>query len=123
MSCILLVEDHEATRHGICQVLRGWRHVVHSAASVLEAKDLLAQHEIDLLISDIDLPDGTGWELVHLAKSSVACPAIAMSGSFSDDDVRASLKAGFCSHLSKPLRAEPLARAIVQALGPEVQPA
>ena len=116
MSRILVVEDHEPTRLRLTQVLRGWGHEVYSVATVFEAKQVLDQFPIDLLISDIDLPDGSGWELGRIARLCTRCPAIAMSGASTDDDVRMSLGAGFCVHLSKPLSAQPFADAVTDAL-------
>jgi CheY-like chemotaxis protein len=117
MCRILLVEDHEATRLGLSDVLRGWEHEVHAADSLTQALQLISHTSFDLLISDIDLPDGTGWELARYLESDNRPPAIAMSGSSTEEDIRTSLNAGFKTHLAKPLRAKPLAQAIEEALG------
>ena len=63
---------------------------------------LATDRNLDLLISDIELPDGTGLELMRQLRER-GLPAIAMSGYGSEEDVRASLDAGFTEHLTKPV--------------------
>ena len=58
----------------------------------------------DLVISDLGLPDGTGFELMtKLQGLQPGLRGIALSGYGMDDDVRRSLDAGFIAHLVKPV--------------------
>ena len=59
--------------------------------------------DLDLLISDIELPDGTGLELMREIGDEQNLPGIAMSGFGSEEDVRFSREAGFAVHLTKPI--------------------
>lgn len=72
------------------------------AERLSEALRLTADRPLDLLISDIELPDGTGLELMKQLYGR-GLPAIAISGYGSEEDVRASLGAGFVEHLTKPI--------------------
>ena len=62
---ILLVEDHDDTRKAMEMFLRVQGHRTQVAAGVEEALDLAAKSNarFDLLLSDLRLPDGTGWNL------------------------------------------------------------
>jgi CheY-like chemotaxis protein len=99
---ILLVEDNKDTLKYIALVLGARGHAVTVAERLSEAVLAAADQSFDLLISDIELPDGTGLELMrHLRGREL--PAIALSGYGSEEDVRASLEAGFAQHLTKPV--------------------
>jgi CheY-like chemotaxis protein len=99
---ILLVEDNKDTLKYIALVLGARGHVVTVAERLSEAIPAAADPALDLLISDIELPDGTGLELMrHLRARGL--PAIALSGYGSEEDVQASLEAGFAEHLTKPV--------------------
>jgi CheY-like chemotaxis protein len=66
----------------------------------------------DVLLSDLQLPDGTGLELVQELAARGAVPAIAMSGYGTENDVRRSREAGFAKHLVKPVAIEHVLQAI-----------
>jgi CheY-like chemotaxis protein len=69
-------------------------------AAALEAA---AEGSFDLVISDIELPDGSGLELMQRLGGGVEMPGIALSGFGSDDDIQMSKAAGFSEHLTKPV--------------------
>jgi CheY-like chemotaxis protein len=56
-----------------------------------------------LLISDIELPDGSGLDLMWKLRSKGAVMGIALSGFGSSEDVEQSHSAGFVEHLTKPV--------------------
>jgi len=68
--------------------------------------------EFDLLISDIELPDGSGLDLMRELGPGRGLPGIAMSGFGSDTDLAQSRAAGFLEHLVKPIDARALDTAI-----------
>jgi CheY-like chemotaxis protein len=67
----------------------------------------------DVLISDIELPDGSGLDLMRELRGRV--PGIAISGFGTSEDVQQSLEAGFALHLTKPIEANRLESAILEA--------
>src|SRR5262245_18864691 len=71
---ILLVEDHDDTRWGMELFLRTHGHRAQVAAGVQEALDLAATFDtrFDLLLSDLRLPDGNGWDLLRRLGEGVA---------------------------------------------------
>jgi CheY-like chemotaxis protein len=111
---ILLVEDHADTLRYLGLILRRRGDEVTAAASLAAARRALAG-DFDLLISDIELPDGSGLDLLR-ELGPRALPAIALSGYGSEDDVRESRAAGFTVHLVKPVLAEVLDEAIGRAI-------
>jgi DNA-binding response OmpR family regulator len=66
-SRVLVVEDDEYLRSIIQRNLAARGHVVREAASVAEGVAALAQETPDLLILDINLPDGSGWDVLRQA--------------------------------------------------------
>ena len=108
---ILLVEDHSDTARAICRLLRGEGHEVTAVASVAEAARAASESRFGLLICDIDLPDGSGLEVVRRADLADT-PSIALSGHSSTEEWRASYDAGFDEYLTKPISAQALESAI-----------
>ncbi len=104
---ILLVEDDAGIRGGLNRLVNGLGHRTHITQNIREALDLaiVGNQTFDLLLSDINLPDGNGWELLQGLNDSGRRPwrAIAMSGHCSMQDLTKSRRAGFDYHLSKPV--------------------
>jgi DNA-binding response OmpR family regulator len=119
---ILLVEDNADTLCYLELVLRRHGYAVTAAASLAAARRALAGGAFDLLISDIELPDGSGLDLLR-ERPEPAIPAIALSGYGSEDDVRESRSTGFAVHLVKPVLAEALDAAIVRVVRSRETPA
>lgn len=109
---ILLVEDHEDTRHTLSRLIQKWGHSVSSAASVAEALQLATKERFDLLVSDLGLPDAHGTDLMRELRKTSAIQGIAVSGFGTEDDIQRSLAAGFRAHLAKPLGTQKLKAAI-----------
>jgi CheY-like chemotaxis protein len=112
-----MVEDHEHTSLVMSRLLRRSGHEVLTATTVQTALDVLRSTKIDLLVSDLGLPDGNGFQVMReLAKRSEA-KGIAVSGYGMDEDVAQSSAAGFSAHLTKPISPEQLQRAIEEVTG------
>jgi PAS domain S-box-containing protein len=110
---VLLAEDDAATVEAAAGVLRRRGHVVTMATSLSRAL-AVASDEFDVVVSDLDLGDGSGLELMRHVRSRGDTPGIAVSGYATEDDVRQSVEAGFAVHLAKPITAEMLESAIRQ---------
>jgi CheY-like chemotaxis protein len=105
---ILVVDDHEDTARLMCQLLRKQKFMVRSAGSIRSAVDEVRREAIDLLISDITLPDGSGLDLMRRLGADKPLLGIAISGRGGEADVAASLAAGFARHLTKPIEFDEL---------------
>jgi PAS domain S-box-containing protein len=113
---ILLVDDHRDTRLVLELLLSNAGHVVHTAESVADAVDKAGGTDIDLVISDIGLPDGTGYDLLRRIRERKPVPAIALSGFGMEEDLQKSRRAGFAVHLTKPVTFNQIQSAIDEAL-------
>jgi CheY-like chemotaxis protein len=80
------------------------------------------QEDFDLLISDIGLPDRSGYELMRELHESKGLRGIALSGFGMENDVTRSRAAGFSEHLTKPINFERLDEAIRNLLEAETIP-
>lgn len=100
---IFLVENHEDTRRYFTLYLQHMGHTVISATTMKEALETLPSSGCDVLISDIGLPDGSGWELMEQVRLERPVYAIAMSGYGMTADRARSKAAGFREHLLKPI--------------------
>ena len=85
---VLLVEDNHDTLRYLTAILQKRNYNV-VPVDRLSAAFAAAEHsQFDLLISDIELPDGTGLELIHGLGGGRKLPGIAISGFGSDEDLR-----------------------------------
>ncbi len=82
--------------------LENMGHHVQVAPDMTTALERLPQTQIDLLISDIGLPDGDGWELMTRLGPKRDFLAVAMSGCGANADKAKSRAAGYWHHLLKP---------------------
>ncbi|HPZ97274.1 MAG TPA: PAS domain S-box protein [Phycisphaerae bacterium] len=113
---ILLAEDHQAIAEMLEITLAGEGYSVSVADSVNEAIAIVRKRPIDLLLSDLRLRDGTGWDLMRRLRQVRLVPAIAMSGYSDKAYVEQSRSAGFADYLVKPLDEEVLLTAVRRVL-------
>jgi CheY-like chemotaxis protein len=109
---ILLVEDHSATASAIRKYLEVTGYAVHIAPDVRCAREYAQENEFDVLLSDLKLPDGTGWELMRALRRDGDVAGVAISGYGSAQDMERSRAAGFGLHLVKPLSPDELTAAL-----------
>jgi CheY-like chemotaxis protein len=108
---VLVVDDHSHVRSMLCEVLMQWGWEADGATSPAEGLDLLERGAYDVLLTDFQMPDMTGVELVERARArSAALRVIMLTGSGADLDL-ASRRLGF-TLLHKPLDLGRLRRAL-----------
>ena len=112
---IFVVENHPDTLHFLTLFLEELGHTVFSATTMAQALQALPTADCDVLISDIGLPDGNGWELLRSVKLPHPIYAIAMSGFGMNADRLKSKEAGFRHHLLKPFVPDDLDTALAEA--------
>jgi signal transduction histidine kinase/ActR/RegA family two-component response regulator len=114
---ILLVEDHADTAEAMAELLRLLGHRVTVAGGVAAALAAAEGEDgLDLVISDLGLPDGSGLDVMRRLSASRCLPGIALSGYGMEEDVRRSLEAGFDRHLTKPVSLQALEATIWQVV-------
>ena len=82
-----------------------------------EALAILARGAIDVLVSDIGMPELDGYELIQKIRSATpAPPALALSAYAAAEDVERARRAGFQRHLAKPVTPDHLVEAVAGLL-------
>jgi PAS domain S-box-containing protein len=109
---LLLVEDHHDTARTISRLLRSAGFAVTTATDLASASAAADREPFDVLVSDLGLPDGDGYELMRRIRAIRRMPGIAMSGYGMNEDRRRSREAGFSEHLVKPIDLPQLIAAI-----------
>ena len=113
---IFVVEDHPDTLDALCLYLKHVGHSVRCARSKREALSKICQGSYDVLISDIGLSDGNGWDLLREIADCRPPFAIAISGYGTAADRERSAEAGFRHHLIKPVSLDKLAAVLDEAV-------
>jgi len=116
---VLVVDDHFDTCTGMKMMLerRGYRVTVAHTAD--QAVERTRHEEFDLVISDIGLPDRSGYELMQELSTTKGLRGIALSGFGMENDVSRARAAGFSKHLTKPINFDRLEESIQNLLEPE----
>jgi two-component system, chemotaxis family, CheB/CheR fusion protein len=104
MCAILLVEDHYDTRLAFAAILRSWGHRVDTSASVASSLQFLDANTVDVVLSDIGLPDRNGYDFIAEARERYPRMAtIAISAYFTAADQQRGNEAGFDMYFAKPV--------------------
>jgi len=100
-------------------LLAGLGYAVKTAGDAATALELASKESFDMLISDIGLPDETGYELMKKIRERNPIKGIAVTAYGTAEDVRKSRDAGFSEHLLKPVESSRLHEAIQRVLALE----
>jgi CheY-like chemotaxis protein len=107
---ILYIEDNLNTARAMKVMLELKGHRVELAGTVSEALQALERDPFDVVLSDITLPDGTGYDV--LSRASRPLKAIALSGYTGAQDRQDALDKGFAEYVTKPFQIGELLLAI-----------
>jgi len=103
---VLVVDDQQDARELVVAILLHHGAEVLGASSVDEALKLLVETQIDVLVSDIGMPQRDGHDLIRKLRESTAharLPAIALTAYAHETDRARALQAGYDVHLAKPV--------------------
>lgn len=102
---VLLLEDDKGLIEGLVYSLEKKGFEVQAAGSVREAKLLLREREYDLLLLDVTLPDGTGFDVCQMLRSTGnQVPIIFLTASDEEVNVIRGLDCGGDDYITKPFR-------------------
>ena len=104
---ILLVEDNKSITKALTYNLEQNKYKVLSAETVAEAKELLKTEKIDLIILDITLPDGNGFDLYKEIKK-VGISTIFLTARDDENDIVKGLELGAEDYVTKPFSSREL---------------
>lgn len=99
---ILLLEDDPALGQGIRLALQTEDLQIHVSRTLAEAKERLASAAYDLMILDINLPDGSGLELLTEIRRNSSLPVILLTANDMETDIVAGLELGADDYITKP---------------------
>ncbi len=111
---VLLIEDHDSSRETLARLLVARGLEVVQADSAQEAFEKARNQQFDLVISDIGLPDQSGYEVMKALRAQYGFRGIALSGYGTEQDIARSKDAGFSAHLTKPVSADVLDETLAQ---------
>ena len=103
MEHIFLLEDDSTLRHGIALALETAQRVITQAETLAQATKILAAETFSLLILDINLPDGSGLDLLHnLRSNGDSTPVILLTANDLELDEVIGLETGADDYITKP---------------------
>ncbi len=114
---LLVVEDHADSAELLAELLESHGHTVSVATTAKAALALASQNSYDVIVSDVGLPDSSGYELMNELRTRYAVKGIAVTGSSREADVERGRAAGFSFHLVKPVSVRTLEAALEQVAG------
>ena len=118
--CVLVVDDDSDSLRATLRLLELNGYTAHGASGFQEAIEVSANTSCDILIADIELPDGSGLELMRrLGPSGVR--GVSVSGHIDPVHQKASREAGFTAHFVKPVRFEELLAAVARLASTSVE--
>ena len=121
MKRILVVEDYSYARHFICKKLQSKGYHTVDAGSVKEAYDVLSKEatEISLVLSDVDMPDNNGFDLLRTIKNNPVLediPFVFWTNESDADKIRFANETGLATFIQKPFREEKFFSEIKRAI-------
>lgn len=117
---VLVVEDSSAMRSLIATTVEEIRGIeVVEAGNGFDALRILPQQRIDLIITDINMPDINGLEIVHFVKSNPnyhKIPVIIVTTERGEEDRKKGLSLGASEYITKPFNPEDLRQIVVRLI-------
>jgi two-component system chemotaxis response regulator CheY len=115
---VLIVDDSKSTRELLCAILEQMDgFTVVESSSGFEALKMLPRHRFDLIITDINMPDINGLELINFVKKNPnyrETPLFIVSTESSEHNRRRGLELGAAEYLVKPFEPEALAALVLR---------
>lgn len=101
---ILIIEDDSPLAGGLCRALQNESVVTESCHALREAEEMLdrAQPAYDLVILDVNLPDGNGFDFLQTIKTKYGTCVIMLTANDMETDIVAGLEAGADDYITKP---------------------
>lgn len=113
---ILIVDDEENARLNIGTFLSGHGYEISSAASLAEARECIRRENADIILLDVQLPDGYGPQLLDETAQMAIRPPIILITAYGDIEMAVdAMKSGAHDFLQKPIRLNQLEKSIQRA--------
>ncbi|MGN0587464.1 MAG: response regulator transcription factor [Oscillospiraceae bacterium] len=102
MKNILIIEDDNALANGLCRALTNENTVSESRRLIKEARSRLRETRFDLVILDVNLPDGNGFDFLREIKAEHGLPVIMLTANDMESDIVSGLEQGADDYITKP---------------------
>jgi len=102
MKHILLLEDDAALGQGVCLALNSESAAVTHCKNLAQGRRALAEADFDLLILDVNLPDGSGLDLLREVRKNSSLPIILLTANDMETDIVVGLESGADDYVTKP---------------------
>ena len=115
--CIIVADDEEALRRALTRKLEKVGHTVHQASTGAEALALVETHAVDVVLTDITMPDMDGISLLRQVRDRKPdVPVLLMTGAPHVDTAVKAVEYGALEYLTKPFDLERLAGSVARAV-------
>src|SRR5688572_16137489 len=106
---VLIVDDDRFVRMALAEALKAWEYEIVEADNVVSAKTVFAAEEPAIVLLDINLPDGSGLDILNEIKvQSPATIVVMITGNVDVSNTVAALRGGAHDFIGKPVRIEEL---------------
>lgn len=105
---ILLIEEHPLLSHGLCRFLEHRRHFTYRVGDLEAACALLEEHDFDVLLTNVELPDGDCYELLERSAGRLPRFIVTMSAFDGHGGRRKVRGRNLPHHFNKPFAVEDL---------------
>lgn len=99
---ILIVEDDESLNQGIAFALREEENRFYQAGSVAEAEQIWREKEVDMILLDINLPDGSGYDFLKRLRKSSQIPVLMITANDLESHEVTGFALGADDYITKP---------------------
>lgn len=99
---LLVVEDDRKLNDGIALALRGDRYTFSQCRTIADARKVMAQEDISLMLLDVNLPDGNGIDFVREVRAYSQVPILLITVNNMELDIVTGLEAGANDYITKP---------------------
>ena len=104
MNKILLVEDNELITKGLTYTLEQEKFEIESVGRIADAENKVFSNNYDLIILDVSLPDGNGFEICKEIKENIDVPIIFLTARDDENDIVKGFNLGADDYVIKPFR-------------------
>ena len=125
MKKILIVEDDSSLSAGLCRALISGDAETSAADTLRKAREILQNNDFSLVILDVNLPDGNGFDFLPYIKKEYGIPVIMLTANDLETDIVAGLEAGADDYITKPFSLAVLRARVktqLRKLAPKAQP-
>ncbi len=118
---VLVVDDYEKMRGELCRILKSFNLDIIEAVNGVEALEVLRREKVDVVFTDIVMPEMDGFELCEAIRKSsemIDIPVIAVSTHCDSNYIVKALRKGADDYIPKPANARIVKKVLTRVLTP-----